>query len=294
MAKGLGKGLEGLFEENTDFQSDTGSELNFIRITNIEPDRNQPRKVFDRDSLDELSSSIAQHGVLQPIIVKPLENGQYRIISGERRWRAARLAGITEIPALIKNDADEKLSLEIGLIENLQREDLNIVEQARGYKTLMTDFSLTQEQIAQRMGKSRSSIANTLRILSLPDSVLQMVTDGKLSAGHARALLPLFEQKPDKEYILIEAEKIAKNGLTVRDVEKMAGKTKKTRTTTKNKDIYTEEMERVLTSSLGRKTQISYSRKKGKTTGSLIIDFYSTEDLENLYNALLKRGDKDA
>ncbi len=158
----------------------------------------------------------------------------------------------------------------------------------------MTDFSLTQEQIAQRMGKSRSSIANTLRILSLPDSVLQMVTDGKLSAGHARALLPLFEQKPDKEYILKEAEKIAKNGLTVRDVEKMAGKTKKTRTTTKNKDIYTEEMERVLTSSLGRKTQISYFRKKGKTTGSLIIDFYSTEDLENLYNALLKRGDKDA
>ena len=294
MAKGLGKGLEGLFEENTDFQSDTGSELNFIRITNIEPDRNQPRKVFNRDSLDELSASIAQHGVLQPIIVKPLENGQYRIISGERRWRAARLAGITEIPALIKNDADEKLSLEIELIENLQREDLNIVEQARGYKTLMTDFSLTQEQIAQRMGKSRSSIANTLRILSLPDSVLQMVTDGKLSAGHARALLPLFEQKPDKEYILKEAEKIAKNGLTVRDVEKMAGKTKKTRTTTKNKDIYTEEMERVLTSSLGRKTQISYSRKKGKTTGSLIIDFYSTEDLENLYNALLKRGDKDA
>ncbi len=294
MAKGLGKGLEGLFEENTDFQSDTGSELNFIRITNIEPDRNQPRKVFNRDSLDELSASIAQHGVLQPIIVKPLENGQYRIISGERRWRAARLAGITEIPALIKNDADEKLSLEIGLIENLQREDLNIVEQARGYKTLMTDFSLTQEQIAQRMGKSRSSIANTLRILSLPDSVLQMVTDGKLSAGHARALLPLFEQKPDKEYILKEAEKIAKNGLTVRDVEKMAGKTKKTRTTTKNKDIYTEEMERVLTSSLGRKTQISYSGKKGKTTGSLIIDFYSTEDLENLYNALLKRGDKDA
>lgn len=294
MAKGLGKGLEGLFEENTDFQSDTGSELNFIRITNIEPDRNQPRKVFNRDSLDELSASIAQHGVLQPIIVKPLENGQYRIISGERRWRAARLAGITEIPALIKNDADEKLSLEIGLIENLQREDLNIVEQARGYKTLMTDFSLTQEQIAQRMGKSRSSIANTLRILSLPDSVLQMVTDGKLSAGHARALLPLFEQKPDKEYILKEAEKIAKNGLTVRDVEKMAGKTKKTRTTTKNKDIYTEEMERVLTSSLGRKTQISYFRKKGKTTGSLIIDFYSTEDLENLYNALLKRGDKDA
>ena len=294
MAKGLGKGLEGLFEENTDFQSDTGSELNFIRITNIEPDRNQPRKVFDRDSLDELSASIAQHGVLQPIIVKPLENGQYRIISGERRWRAARLAGITEIPALIKNDADEKLSLEIGLIENLQREDLNIVEQARGYKTLMTDFSLTQEQIAQRMGKSRSSIANTLRILSLPDSVLQMVTDGKLSAGHARALLPFFDQKPDKEYILKEAEKIAKNGLTVRDVEKMAGKTKKTRTTTKNKDIYTEEMERVLTSSLGRKTQISYSRKKGKTTGSLIIDFYSTEDLENLYNALLKRGDKDA
>lgn len=294
MAKGLGKGLEGLFEENTDFQSDTGSELNFIRITNIEPDRNQPRKIFNRDSLDELSASIAQHGVLQPIIVKPLENGQYRIISGERRWRAARLAGITEIPALIKNDADEKLSLEIGLIENLQREDLNIVEQARGYKTLMTDFSLTQEQIAQRMGKSRSSIANTLRILSLPDSVLQMVTDGKLSAGHARALLPLFEQKPDKEYILKEAEKIAKNGLTVRDVEKMAGKTKKTRTTTKNKDIYTEEMERVLTSSLGRKTQISYSGKKGKTTGSLIIDFYSTEDLENLYNALLKRGDKDA
>ena len=294
MAKGLGKGLEGLFEENTDFQSDTGSELNFIRITNIEPDRDQPRKVFNRDSLDELSASIAQHGVLQPIIVKPLENGQYRIISGERRWRAARLAGITEIPALIKNDADEKVSLEIGLIENLQREDLNIVEQARGYKTLMTDFSLTQEQIAQRMGKSRSSIANTLRILSLPDSVLQMVTDGKLSAGHARALLPLFEQKPDKEYILKEAEKIAKNGLTVRDVEKMAGKTKKTRTTTKNKDIYTEEMERVLTSSLGRKTQISYSRKKGKTTGSLIIDFYSTEDLENLYNALLKRGDKDA
>ena len=289
MAKGLGKGLEGLFEENAAFQDNTISDkkLTFIKITNIEPDKNQPRKVFDKEALDELSSSIAQHGILQPIIVRPAENGQYRIISGERRWRASRLAGLTEMPVLIKNDADEKLSLEIGLIENLQREDLNIIEQARGYKSLITDFSLTQEDIAKRVGKSRPSIANTLRILALPDEVLKMVSDSEITSGHARALLPLFEKTPDKEYIIALAKKIVEKGLTVRDVENMAKLQKAPRKAAK-KDIYIQE----LSSSLGRKTKIKYSAtKKGKSKGSVTIDFYSNEDLENLYNALLKRGE---
>ncbi|PWM45942.1 MAG: hypothetical protein DBX47_03205 [Clostridiales bacterium] len=264
----------------------------FIKITNIEPDKNQPRKVFDKEALDELSSSIAQHGILQPIIVRPAENGQYRIISGERRWRASRLAGLTEMPVLIKNDADEKLSLEIGLIENLQREDLNIIEQARGYKSLMTDFSLTQEEIAQRVGKSRPSIANTLRILALPDEILQMVANGELTSGHARALLPLFERNPKKDYIIEQAKKIVEKGLTVRDVENMAKKEKMQQKTAKKKDIYIDELEKQLSSSLGRKTKIKYSAtKKGKSGGSITIDFYSNEDLENLYNALLKRGE---
>ena len=174
MAKGLGKGLNSLFEENeTDFE-ESQKELIQVPITQVEPTKAQPRKTFEKDALDELASSIAQNGMLQPIIARPLQNGQYQIVSGERRWRAARLAGLREVPVIVK-ELDDKTTLEIGLIENLQREDLNIVEEAKGYRVLIEEFSLTQEEVAKRVGKSSPVIANAMRILVLPEKVLDLV-----------------------------------------------------------------------------------------------------------------------
>lgn len=290
MAKGLGKGLNSLFEENeTDFE-ESQKELIQIPITQVEPNKAQPRKTFEKDALDELASSIAQNGMLQPIIARPLQNGQYQIVSGERRWRAARLAGLREVPVIVK-ELDDKTTLEIGLIENLQREDLNIVEEAKGYRVLIEEFSLTQEEVAKRVGKSRPVIANAMRILALPEKVLDLVLEGQLSSGHARALLPLQELYEPQAFIKL-VEQIVQKGLTVRDVENMAKKKpgKKQKTEDKNAIYYASLCEN-LSKSWGRKFRIKSEKSaKGKEKGTILIEYYSKDDFENLIEKLKDEG----
>lgn len=290
MAKGLGKGLNSLFEENeTDFE-ESQKELIQIPITQVEPNKAQPRKTFEKDALDELASSIAQNGMLQPIIARPLQNGQYQIVSGERRWRAARLAGLREVPVIVK-ELDDKTTLEIGLIENLQREDLNIVEEAKGYRVLIEEFSLTQEEVAKRVGKSRPVIANAMRILALPEKVLDLVLEGQLSSGHARALLPLQELYEPQAFIKL-VEQIVQKGLTVRDVENMAKKKpgKKQKAEDKNAIYYASLCEN-LSKSWGRKFRIKSEKSaKGKEKGTILIEYYSKDDFENLIEKLKDEG----
>lgn len=290
MAKGLGKGLNSLFEENeTDFE-ESQKELIQVPITQVEPNKAQPRKTFEKDALDELASSIAQNGMLQPIIARPLKNGQYQIVSGERRWRAARLAGLREVPVIVK-ELDDKTTLEIGLIENLQREDLNIVEEAKGYRVLIEEFSLTQEEVAKRVGKSRPVIANAMRILALPEKVLDLVLEGQLSSGHARALLPLQELYEPQAFIKL-VEQIVQKGLTVRDVENMAKKKpgKKQKTEDKNA-IYYASLCEDLSKSWGRKFRIKSEKSaKGKEKGTILIEYYSKDDFENLIEKLKDEG----
>lgn len=290
MAKGLGKGLNSLFEENeTDFE-ESQKELIQIPITQVEPNKAQPRKTFEKDALDELASSIAQNGMLQPIIARPLQNGQYQIVSGERRWRAARLAGLREVPVIVK-ELDDKTTLEIGLIENLQREDLNIVEEAKGYRVLIEEFSLTQEEVAKRVGKSRPVIANAMRILALPEKVLDLVLEGQLSSGHARALLPLQELYEPQAFIKL-VEQIVQKGLTVRDVENMAKKKpgKKQKTEDKNA-IYYASLCEDLSKSWGRKFRIKSKKSaKGQEKGTILIEYYSKDDFENLIEKLKDEG----
>lgn len=290
MAKGLGKGLNSLFEENeTDFE-ESQKELIQIPITQVEPNKAQPRKTFEKDALDELASSIAQNGMLQPIIARPLQNGQYQIVSGERRWRAARLAGLREVPVIVK-ELDDKTTLEIGLIENLQREDLNIVEEAKGYRVLIEEFSLTQEEVAKRVGKSRPVIANAMRILALPEKVLDLVLEGQLSPGHARALLPLQELYEPQAFIKL-VEQIVQKGLTVRDVENMAKKKpgKKQKAEDKNA-IYYASLCEDLSKSWGRKFRIKSEKSaKGKEKGTILIEYYSKDDFENLIEKLKDEG----
>ena len=290
MAKGLGKGLNSLFEENeTDFE-ESQKELIQVPITQVEPNKAQPRKTFEKDALDELASSIAQNGMLQPIIARPLQNGQYQIVSGERRWRAARLAGLREVPVIVK-ELDDKTTLEIGLIENLQREDLNIVEEAKGYRVLIEEFSLTQEEVAKRVGKSRAVIANAMRILALPEKVLDLVLEGQLSSGHARALLPLQELYEPQAFIKL-VEQIVQKGLTVRDVENMAKKKpgKKQKAEDKNA-IYYASLCEDLSKSWGRKFRIKSEKSaKGKEKGTILIEYYSKDDFENLIEKLKDEG----
>lgn len=290
MAKGLGKGLNSLFEENeTDFE-ESQKELIQVPITQVEPNKAQPRKTFEKDALNELASSIAQNGMLQPIIARPLQNGQYQIVSGERRWRAARLAGLREVPVIVK-ELDDKTTLEIGLIENLQREDLNIVEEAKGYRVLIEEFSLTQEEVAKRVGKSRPVIANAMRILALPEKVLDLVLEGQLSSGHARALLPLQELYEPQAFIKL-VEQIVQKGLTVRDVENMAKKKpgKKQKAEDKNA-IYYASLCEDLSKSWGRKFRIKSEKSaKGKEKGTILIEYYSKDDFENLIEKLKDEG----
>ena len=290
MAKGLGKGLNSLFEENeTDFE-ESQKELIQVPITQVEPNKAQPRKTFEKDALDELASSIAQNGMLQPIIARPLQNGQYQIVSGERRWRAARLAGLREVPVIVK-ELDDKTTLEIGLIENLQREDLNIVEEAKGYRVLIEEFSLTQEEVAKRVGKSRPVIANAMRILALPEKVLDLVLEGQLSSGHARALLPLQELYEPQAFIKL-VEQIVQKGLTVRDVENMTKKKpgKKQKAEDKNA-IYYASLCEDLSKSWGRKFRIKSEKSaKGKEKGTILIEYYSKDDFENLIEKLKDEG----
>ena len=275
---GLGKGLNAIFIEN-DSEDNSGSVT--LKISEIEPNRSQPRKEFEEKALSELAESISKHGLLQPLLVRPLPLGGYQIVAGERRYRACRMAGITEVPVIIRELGDTE-TMEIALIENLQREDLTPIEEALGYQVLIDEHGFSQEEVAQSVGKSRPSIANSLRLLKLPQSILDLVSDGKISAGHARALLTLEEEKLMQEL----AEEIIKKDLSVRQVEKICKqkpKPEKEEVPEKKPSFYSM-VELALNESLGRKIKVS--KNKGKQGGILQIEFYSDEELTELSNKL--------
>lgn len=281
---GLGKGLDALFIDNETV--DTG--VVTLRLSEIEPNKEQPRKVFSEEALNELADSIKEHGVLQPLLVRPLPTGGYQLVAGERRWRASRMAGLQEVPVVIR-DMDEEQAMEIALIENLQREDLNAIEEASGYKLLMERYGMTQEQVAKRVGKSRPAIANALRLLHLPQTVITMVEEGEVSPGHARALLA-FE---DQNKLLSVAQKVKTGKYSVRDIEKMSKekneepqdqKAEAHRESWSAQETFFTEMELALSNELGRKVKIVQSGN-----GGLIqIQFYSEEDLKQLAEKMSK------
>ena len=284
--RGLGKGLGALLGDTSLQTQESGSV--YLPISQVEPGLNQPRKQFDQATLDDLSDSIREHGIIQPLTVRRLSSGYYQIIAGERRWRAAKLAGLHEVPAVII-EADDRKVMEIGLIENLQREDLNPMEEADGYLVLKEEFGLTQEEIAKRMGKSRPAIANALRLTGLPVLLREMVVDGDLSAGHARALLSL----PRVDLQEKAAQQVISQELTVRQTEALVKKLQEEEKPQKAKAvdeqrIYLDEIEKNLSSRLGRKVSIAAGRKKGK----IELEYYDLEDLEALLALLesLKGG----
>lgn len=277
-ASGLGKGLGALMLENNVDDMVSTSTLN---INEIIPNKEQPRKTFDQTALEELADSIRQHGVLQPLLVRPLPNGAYQLVAGERRWRASRLAELKEVPVIIKELTDTE-AMEIAIIENLQREDLNPIEEAEGLQTLIDKCGFTQEEVATSVGKSRPAITNALRLLKLPEDVREMTKKGEISAGHARALLSFDSQALMQEV----AAKIVSDKLTVRDVEKLAKrpKTAETKKAPRLRDSIYDEVELSLTEALGRKVKVYNGRSKG----TLEIEFYSADDLKNIANIIGK------
>ena len=280
--KGLGKGMGALFDMTDETPANNGP-YQLLPIHKVEPNPDQPRRDFDEEELQSLTDSIAVHGVVQPLTVRQLSSGYYQIIAGERRWRAARQAGLAEIPAVII-EADDKKTMELALIENLQRQDLNPVEEAMGYHTLMADYGLTQEETAARVGKSRPAVANALRLLSLQPDVLLMVRKGSLSAGHARAILSLKSEKLQME----AARKIANLGLSVRQAEllckNMAKEPAATQETITLAVDYIAECEKSLSRQLGRGVKIVNGKRKGRFE----LEFYGQEDLQVLLDALMK------
>ena len=279
--KGLGKGLGALMGDFMD-ESTSKTPYQLLPLYKVEPNPDQPRRDFDEEALQALADSITVHGVVQPLTVRELPSGYYQIIAGERRWRAARLAGLQEIPAVII-EADDKKAMELALIENLQRQDLNPVEEALGYQTLMEVHGLTQEEAAARVGKSRPTVANALRLLSLYPEVLEMVRTGKLSAGHARAVLSLKTEKKQKE----AAQKIAALGLSVRQAEllcKNLGKEAPPVTPVSLAVDYVAECEKNLSKHLGRGVKIINGKRKGRFE----LEFYGQEDLQVLLDALMR------
>lgn len=280
MAKGgLGAGLDTLFSDNT-------NEIQVkkaLRTAEIEPNREQPRKNFSDEAIAALADSIREHGMIQPILVRPINSGGYQIVAGERRWRAARMLGLDEVPVTIREMSDSE-TMQIALIENLQRENLNPIEEALGYKELLESYDMTQDKIAKMVGRSRSAIANSVRLLSLPDRVLKMVENSDLSVGHAKALLG-FE---NEELLIATALKAADGGLTVRQVERAAQKSLENNDTKKQSDRkidnYFVEMELSLNERLGRKVKVDY----GKNKGVLVLEFYDKEDLAAIADKLAK------
>ncbi|MCM1131982.1 MAG: ParB/RepB/Spo0J family partition protein [Ruminococcus flavefaciens] len=276
MAKGgLGAGLDSLFSDNS-------SEVQIktkLRVSEIEPNRDQPRKYFSEEAISALAESIREHGMLQPILVRPLSTGNYQIVAGERRWRAARRLGLSEVPVNIREMSDIETA-QIAIIENLQRENLNPIEEAKGYRDLIDKYGMTQEQIAKMIGKSRSAVANSIRILSLPEAVHRMIEDGDLSVGHAKALLAF-----EDTYTVVDlAEKACNGGMTVRQIEKLAQKENVPRETKSDKKIdnYFTEMEISLKERLGRKVKVDY----GKNKGVLVLEFYDKDDLKTIAEKL--------
>lgn len=281
---GLGKGFGALLGESLFAESEADGGVSTLPMTLIEPNREQPRKTFEPEAMQELTRSIAMHGVVTPITVRKTDGEYYQIIAGERRWRAARSAGLTEIPALVI-EADDKTVMELALIENLQRQDLNPVEEAQGYQSLMEEYGLTQEQVAERVGKSRPAVANALRLLALPESAQEMVASGTLSAGHARAVLAIKDESLRTPEVL---EKMA--GMSVRQAEKFAKNlthTAEEQNQTPPADApfevdYMAELAHRLESALGRRVRI----EQGKTAGTVTLEFYGDDDLERLAAAL--------
>lgn len=282
---GLGKGLDALFMDNETVES--GGVVT-LRLSQIEPNRDQPRKIFSEEALNELADSIREHGVLQPLLVRPLPGGSYQLVAGERRWRASRMAGLQEVPVVIR-EMDEEQAMEIALIENLQREDLNAIEEATGYKQLMERYGMTQEQVAKRVGKSRPAIANALRLLNLPPKVMDMVGEGEVSPGHARALLAF----DDQDRIVEIAQKVKTGKYSVRDIERMAkNQDEKKEKAAKapeepawgGKSAFLTEMEIAMSMEMGRKVRIIPNGEGG----TLQIQFWDEEDLKSLAEKFAK------
>ncbi len=283
--KGLGKGLNALFEDNNleivePAAAAEGGPV-MVSISDIEPNREQPRVMFDEEKLNELAESIREHGVLTPLLVSPIGKGRYRIIAGERRWRASRIAGIKKLPIIIKDVSAQEI-MEISLIENLQREDLNIIEEAKGYKRLSDEFGMTQEQMAKRVGKSRPVVANALRLLTLPDDVIALLEEGKLSLAHGKSLLSC----DDPHRISDLARECADKELTVRELEALIKKQQMPPRQGKLPvdRLYYDSLAGDLTTALGRKVSVNPSRKGGK----LVIEYYSDDDLTDLAERLGK------
>lgn len=283
--KGLGTGLGVLFGQDEENEKD--SQLLTLPISKVEPRLEQPREYFDQEALQELADSIAQYGLIQPITARKLDSGYYQIIAGERRWRAARLAGLQEVPVRVI-EADDRRTAELALVENLQREDLNPVEEAKGYKTLMEEYGLTQEETAKSVGRSRPAVANALRLLSLSKPVLELLEKGELSAGHARALVPI----QDGEKQLAAAKEVIDKALSVRKTEQLAGRMCREETRAEKEDSggvkvdYCAEVSRQLSAALGRKVRLV----DGKKTGRIEIEFYGADDREALISLLEKAG----
>jgi len=299
MARGLGKGLDSLIPmgdgigktEKTNSSSVAKNENNensetLVKITKVEPNRDQPRKNFNEDALEELAESIKQYGLLQPILVQDKKD-HYEIIAGERRWRAAKIAGLKEVPVIIKNLTDQEI-VELSIIENIQREDLNPIEEALAYKRLLTEFNLTQDQVAERVSKSRTAVTNAMRLLKLCDEVQQMVIDDMISTGHARAILSI--EDPEEQYAL--AQRIFDEKLSVRDVEKImknmnkpVKEKKQAKINEKDLSFIYQDIEEKLKSSLGTKVSVS---SKGDGSGKIEIEFFSSDELERIMDLLAR------
>jgi ParB family chromosome partitioning protein len=279
--RGLGTGLGALFGDAAIER--TPSDFEYLQIQRIEPRQDQPRTIFEQERIDELTDSIREHGVLSPLMVRSVDGGYYQIIAGERRWRAARAAGLTEVPARIVV-ADDKRALELAMVENLQREDLSPIEEARGYKALMEEFDRTQEEVAQKVSKSRPSVANAIRLLALPDELKELVLRGELSAGSARALLAL---KSD-EVMRSAARTVVNNGMSVREVEafvKKLDRDKSKRAKQRSMEVdYILDAQNRLTAAMGRRVTIKQGRGKGK----IELEYYDQEDFDILFDMLME------
>lgn len=272
---GLGKGFDALFADNS-LEESSNSAVK-LKLMDIEPNREQPRKHFDEEMLAELADSIAQHGVIQPLVVRPLKDGGYQLVAGERRWRAARMAGLYEVPVVIKELSDDE-TIELAMVENLQREDLNPLEEAQGYKYMMDKLSITQEEAAKKVGKSRPAVANALRLLTLPDEILEMIESKQLSPGHARALLAFGTE----DEMIAVAKLTVKKGLSVRDVERLAKQSKKIKkpAAQKKRDTFYEEVELSVSNSTGRRVRVR------ETSRTIEIEYFDKDDLSSIVKSI--------